>query len=130
MPKPHCTRPYQTAGLSQYDPSSERGARLGSCEERRMSQASNVGRRKSRNIILRLLGPGLVTGAADDDPSGIATYSQAGAQFGYSLLWTVFLTMPFMIAIQLVSAQIGRVTGKGIIANVKDYAPRWLVISL
>jgi NRAMP (natural resistance-associated macrophage protein)-like metal ion transporter len=86
--------------------------------------------KKRANILLRLLGPGLVTGAADDDPSGIATYSQAGAQFGYGLLWTVFLTMPFMIAIQLVSAQIGRVTGKGIIANVKDFAPRWLVISL
>jgi NRAMP (natural resistance-associated macrophage protein)-like metal ion transporter len=85
---------------------------------------------KRANILLRLLGPGLVTGAADDDPSGIATYSQAGAQFGYGLLWTVFLTTPFMIAIQLVSAQIGRVTGKGIIANVKDFAPRWLVISL
>jgi NRAMP (natural resistance-associated macrophage protein)-like metal ion transporter len=85
---------------------------------------------KRANILLRLLGPGLVTGAADDDPSGIATYSQAGAQFGYGLLWTVFLTTPFMIAIQLVSAQIGRVTGKGIIANVSDFAPRWLVISL
>jgi NRAMP (natural resistance-associated macrophage protein)-like metal ion transporter len=85
---------------------------------------------KGANILLRLLGPGLVTGAADDDPSGIATYSQAGAQFGYGLLWTVFLTTPFMIAIQLVSAQIGRVTGKGIIANVKDFAPRWLVLSL
>lgn len=66
-----------------------------------------------------LLGPGLVTGAADDDPSGIATYSQAGAQFGYGLLWTVFLTTPFMIAIQLVSALIGRTTGKGIAANAK-----------
>jgi Mn2+/Fe2+ NRAMP family transporter len=69
-------------------------------------------------------------GAADDDPSGIATYSQAGAQFGCGLLWTVFLTTPFMIAIQVVSAQIGRVTGKGIIANVNDFAPRWLVISI
>ena len=78
---------------------------------------------KPANILLRLLGPGLVTGAANDDPSGIATYSQAGAQFGYALLWTVFLTTPFMIAIQLVSAQIGRVTGKGIIANVRDFAP-------
>ena len=85
---------------------------------------------KPANISLRLLGPGLVTGAANDDPSGIATYSQAGAQFGYALLWTVFLTTPFMIAIQLVSAQIGRMTGKGIIANVRDFAPRWLVISL
>src|SRR6185369_6372863 len=69
------------------------------------------------NIVFRLLGPGLVTGAADDDPSGIATYSQAGAQFGFGLLWTVFLTTPFMIAIQLVSAHIGRVTGKGIAAK-------------
>ena len=81
-----------------------------------------------RNIILRLLGPGLVTGAADDDPSGIATYSQAGAQFGYGLLWTVFLTTPFMIAIQLVSAHIGRVTGKGIAANAKQFYPLPLVL--
>lgn len=71
--------------------------------------------------IVRTLGPGLVTGAADDDPSGIATYSQAGAQFGFSLLWTVFLTTPFMIAIQLVSGYMGRVTGKGITANVKEH---------
>jgi NRAMP (natural resistance-associated macrophage protein)-like metal ion transporter len=85
---------------------------------------------KPRNMLLRLLGPGLVTGAADDDPSGIATYSQAGAQFGYGLLWTVFLTTPFMIAIQLVSARIGRVTGKGLAANVMQLAPRWLVLAL
>ena len=85
-------------------------------------------RRKTRNIIFRLLGPGLVTGAADDDPSGIATYSQAGAQFGYGLLWTVFLTTPFMIAIQLVSAHIGRVTGKGIAANAKQFYPLPLVL--
>src|ERR1700722_12805511 len=85
---------------------------------------------KSRGVVLRLLGPGLVTGAADDDPSGIATYSQAGAQFGYGLLWTVFLTLPFMIAIQLVSALIGRVTGKGLAANVMELAPRWLVLAL
>jgi len=71
-----------------------------------------------------------VTGAADDDPSGIATYSQAGAQFGYGLLWTVFLTTPFMIAIQVVSARIGRVTGKGLAANVMELAPRWLVLAL
>jgi NRAMP (natural resistance-associated macrophage protein)-like metal ion transporter len=86
--------------------------------------------RKGRNIVLRLLGPGLVTGAADDDPSGIATYSQAGAQFGYGLLWTVFLTTPFMIAIQLVSALIGRVTGQGIAANAKQHYPRALVLIL
>jgi Mn2+/Fe2+ NRAMP family transporter len=86
--------------------------------------------KKPRMMLFRLLGPGLVTGAADDDPSGIATYSQAGAQFGYGLLWTIFLTIPFMIAIQLVSALIGRVTGKGLAANVMDVAPRWLVLAL
>jgi NRAMP (natural resistance-associated macrophage protein)-like metal ion transporter len=80
--------------------------------------------------VFRLLGPGLVAGAADDDPSGIATYSQAGAQYGYGLLWTVFLTLPFMIAIQLVSAQIGRVTGKGLAANVMQVAPRVVVLAL
>jgi Mn2+/Fe2+ NRAMP family transporter len=78
-----------------------------------MARTPKPNGKKPLNIVFRLLGPGLVTGAADDDPSGIATYSQAGAQFGYGLLWTVFLTTPFMIAIQLVSAQIGRVTGKG-----------------
>ncbi|MGJ4888075.1 NRAMP family divalent metal transporter [Bradyrhizobium sp. HKCCYLRH3099] len=86
--------------------------------------------KKSARSILRLLGPGLVTGAADDDPSGIATYSQAGAQFGYGLLWTVFLTAPFMIAIQLVSARIGRVTGQGLAANISKLAPRWIVFGL
>ena len=87
-------------------------------------------RPKSKFLILRLLGPGLVTGAADDDPSGIATYSQAGAQFGFGLLWTVFLTTPFMIAIQLVSAKIGRVTGRGVAANLAEIAPRPVVLGL
>jgi NRAMP (natural resistance-associated macrophage protein)-like metal ion transporter len=95
-----------------------------------MTPARKANGAKPRNIILRLLGPGLVTGAADDDPSGIATYSQAGAQFGYGLLWTVFLTTPFMIAIQLISAQIGRVTGKGLAANLSQFAPRWFVLGL
>jgi NRAMP (natural resistance-associated macrophage protein)-like metal ion transporter len=95
-----------------------------------MAKTNRSETKKPRNMVLRLLGPGLVTGAADDDPSGIATYSQAGAQFGYGLLWTVFLTTPFMIAIQLVSAQIGRVTGKGLAANVMELAPRWLVLAL
>jgi Mn2+/Fe2+ NRAMP family transporter len=56
------------------------------------------------------LGPGLITGAADDDPSGIATYSQVGAGFGYSMLWTTFITLPLMVGIQIISAKIGRVT--------------------
>jgi NRAMP (natural resistance-associated macrophage protein)-like metal ion transporter len=95
-----------------------------------MTETTRAVSKPSRGVVLRLLGPGLVTGAADDDPSGIATYSQAGAQFGYALLWTVFLTIPFMIAIQLVSALIGRVTGKGLAANVMEIAPRWLVLGL
>ena len=86
--------------------------------------------KRSARSLFRLLGPGLVTGAADDDPSGIATYSQAGARFGYGLLWTVFLTTPFMIAIQLVSARIGRVTGKGLAANISSLAPRSIVLGL
>src|SRR6201996_5799156 len=95
-----------------------------------MTETTRPVSRPSRGMVLRLLGPGLVTGAADDDPSGIATYSQAGAQFGYGLLWTIFLTIPFMIAIQLVSALIGRVTGKGLAANVMEVMPRWLVLAL
>ena len=80
--------------------------------------------------FLRHVGPGVVTGAADDDPSGIATYTQAGAQFGTGLLWTVFLSLPFMIAIQMVSARIGRVTGKGVAANLREHMPRSLLIAL
>lgn len=73
---------------------------------------------------LRQLGPGLITGAADDDPSGIATYSQAGAQFGYSMLWTVVFTLPLMAAIQMVSARIGYITGRGLAANIAAVYPR------
>ena len=77
--------------------------------------------------FLKKLGPGLITGAADDDPSGIATYSQAGAQFGYGLLWSLLLTTPLMIGIQIVSARIGRVTGHGLAANIRDHYPRPLL---
>ncbi len=73
------------------------------------------------------LGPGLITGAADDDPSGIATYSQAGAQFGLNLLWSMAFTLPLMVGIQLVSARIGRVTGKGLADNIRMHYPRWLL---
>src|SRR5437667_5864253 len=73
--------------------------------------------------ILSILGPGLITGAADDDPSGIATYSQAGAQFGFSMTWTMLFTWPLMAAIQEISARIGRVTGKGIAANIREHYP-------
>ena len=88
--------------------------------------------RKSRRIpaFLRHVGPGVVTGAADDDPSGIATYTQAGAQFGTGVLWTVFLTLPFMIGIQLVSARIGRQSGKGIAANLREHTPRTFLFAI
>src|SRR5436309_11851608 len=74
--------------------------------------------------FLKRLGPGLITGAADDDPSGIATYSQSGAQFGFGMLWSVLFTTPLMVGIQIVSARIGRVTGHGLAANVREHFPR------
>src|SRR6266513_6282588 len=75
-------------------------------------------RRKGPKGFLQSLGPGLITGASDDDPSGIGTYSQAGAQLGYSIGWTMLLTFPLMAAIQEISARMGRVTGHGIAGNV------------
>lgn len=80
--------------------------------------------------VLNELGPGLITGAADDDPSGIATYSQAGAQSGLGLTWTMLLCFPLMVAIQMVSALIGRVTGHGLARNMGEVMPEWLVNSL
>jgi len=84
----------------------------------------------TRLPLLKRLGPGLITGAADDDPSGIATYSQAGAQYGYGLLWSIFLTTPLMVGIQIISARIGRVTGHGLAANIRDQYPPWIVNGL
>jgi NRAMP (natural resistance-associated macrophage protein)-like metal ion transporter len=80
--------------------------------------------------LLARLGPGLITGAADDDPSGIATYSQAGAQFGVNMLWTMVFTFPLMVGIQLVSARIGRVTGEGLAANIRRLFPRWVLLGV
>ena len=80
--------------------------------------------------VLKQLGPGLITGAADDDPSGIATYSQAGAQFGFNMLWTVLLALPLMIAIQSIAGRIGAVTGKGLAANLKRVIPEWMLTLL
>src|SRR5512139_3444012 len=79
---------------------------------------------------LSQIGPGLITGAADDDPSGIATYSQAGAQFGFSMLWTVVFTLPLMAAIQVISARIGYVTRRGLAANIKNSLPRWVLFGV
>ena len=80
--------------------------------------------------VYERLGPGLITGAADDDPSGIATYSQAGAQFGFGLVWTLFLTTPLMVGIQMLSARIGWATGEGLATNIGKLCPRWLTVSL
>jgi NRAMP (natural resistance-associated macrophage protein)-like metal ion transporter len=80
--------------------------------------------------VLKKLGPGLITGAADDDPSGIATYSQAGAQFGFNMLWTVLFTYPLMVGIQIVSAKIGRVSGHGLATNIRKHYSAWLLYSI
>jgi NRAMP (natural resistance-associated macrophage protein)-like metal ion transporter len=84
---------------------------------------------KRERIVSRLreLGPGLITGAADDDPSGIATYSQAGAAFGYGLLWTALISLPLMSAIQLMCARIGIVARSGLAAVLREHYPRWLL---
>jgi len=94
-------------------------------------RAEQVKRRASgAKRLLRTLGPGLVTGASDDDPSGIGTYSQVGAQFGYGLLWTMLISYPLMAAIQEISARIGRVTGCGIAANLRKSYPKPLLYAV
>ncbi len=80
--------------------------------------------------LLQILGPGLITGASDDDPSGIATYSQVGAQFGFNMGWVMLFSWPLMCAIQEISARIGRVTGRGIAGNLRVHYPRSLLIGL
>lgn len=79
--------------------------------------------------LLKSLGPGIITGAADDDPSGIATYSVAGAQLGTKLLWTALLTWPLMASIQIMCARIGKVTGQGLAENFKQRFPKWLLLA-
>ena len=83
----------------------------------------------SKPRLLSILGPGLITGASDDDPSGIATYTQTGAQFGYSIGWTLLFSYPLMAAIQMISARIGRTTGAGIAGNLRRFYPNWIVYS-
>jgi len=96
------------------------------------SATSEAGAAETKHLSLRALlsklGPGLITGASDDDPSGIATYSQIGAQFGYALLWTMVLTYPLMAAIQEICGRIGRVTGGGLAANLRKNYPRPILI--
>ncbi len=94
------------------------------------AEAFERGKQPERPKLLEIMGPGLITGASDDDPSGIATYSQAGAQFGYGLGWTLLLTYPLMAAIQQISADIGRVTGAGLAGNLRTHYPRWLLYGI
>jgi NRAMP (natural resistance-associated macrophage protein)-like metal ion transporter len=84
----------------------------------------------SKPRLFRILGPGLITGASDDDPSGIATYSQAGAQFAYGLSWALLFSFPLMTAIQMISARIGRTTGQGIAGVLRQHYPGWLLHSV
>src|SRR5881227_3561086 len=77
--------------------------------------------------FFKLLGPGLITGAADDDPSGIGTYSTAGASLGFATLWIAILTLPMMAAVQFICAKIGMVSGRGLSAVLRKYYPGWLV---
>jgi NRAMP (natural resistance-associated macrophage protein)-like metal ion transporter len=93
-----------------------------------MLSLKEIKRRLSEHPLARV-GPGLVTGAADDDPSGIATYSQAGAQFGLNMLWTMLISWPLMAAVQSICARIGRVTGKGLAVNIKQSFPPWVLYS-
>ena len=86
-----------------------------------------------RPKLLQIMGPGLITGASDDDPSGIATYSQAGAQYGFDLAWVMVFSLPLMCAIQEISARIGRVTGRGLAGNLSRHYPKpllWTLVSL
>ncbi|MFT8368164.1 MAG: divalent metal cation transporter [Acetobacter papayae] len=84
----------------------------------------------SRPRLFSVLGPGLVTGASDDDPSGIATYSQVGAQFGYGLSWSLLVTYPLMVAMQMISARLGRTTGHGLAGVLRLYCPSWLLSAM
>jgi NRAMP (natural resistance-associated macrophage protein)-like metal ion transporter len=81
---------------------------------------------KKKGLLARL-GPGLITGASDDDPSGIGTYSQAGAAYGYGLLWTMLFSLPLMASVQEVSARIGRISGRGLAGNIRRHYPAWLL---
>src|SRR6516225_6884050 len=93
----------------------------------RPQQAKRTSRLQS---LLKALGPGLVTGASDDDPSGIVTYTQAGAQFGLATLWTALLTFPLMAAMQGMAARIGLVTNQGLTGTLRTHYPRWLLYGM
>ena len=107
----------QSIASDRYD--GERTSVLSECRKGQRIQASEE--------IFRDLGAGLITGAADDDPSTIATYSVVGAAYGYAPLWTALVTFPMMAAVQLMCARLGMVTGRGLAAAVRMYYPRWVL---
>src|SRR2546421_7167565 len=115
--------------MSATSASSMGPSHFASCD-RNLSPSATFSKAVSLTSLFKRLGPGVITGAADDDPSGIATYSQAGAQAGVGLLWTVVLTWPMMVAVQSVCARIGRVTGHGLAANMAHVFPRPVVFFL
>src|SRR5947209_5967596 len=134
-------RPRASARLGRATYSTRRSQALEACGSgcavRRMGE-SNRGsapvaveqiprRAKRRRDWRKVLGPGLIAGASDDDPSGIATYSQAGAQLGFAISWTMLFSYPLMVAIQEISARIGRTTGRGIAANIRRHYPNWML---
>jgi NRAMP (natural resistance-associated macrophage protein)-like metal ion transporter len=96
----------------------------------RIARRRRASRDTAHKGLLARLGPGLITGASDDDPSGIATYSQTGAQFGYAMCWVMLFCFPLMAAIQEISARMGRVTGQGIAGNIRAHYSRWLLYAI
>jgi NRAMP (natural resistance-associated macrophage protein)-like metal ion transporter len=128
-----CTRPRRSGRHGREEPrivaSAAGRVRIMQPEASMPSEQSTSTDRSALGIAERL-GPGLITGAADDDPSGIATYSQAGSQFRFGLVWTLLLTTPLMIGIQMLSARIGWVTGEGLASNIAKVCPRWLTMTL
>jgi Mn2+/Fe2+ NRAMP family transporter len=110
-------------------PSEQQSAPVGADAPPAAEGASSVvGPSKPR--LLQVLGPGLITGASDNDPSGIGTYGQAGAQLGFGISWTMVFTYPLMVAIQEISARVGRVTGRGLAGNICRHYPGWLLQSI
>src|SRR5438045_7847979 len=100
-----------------------------SANRRKENVTARVARKKnSFKRFVRALGPGLITGASDDDPSGIGTYTTAGASLGLATLWTALMTLPMMAAVQFICAKIGMVSGMGLAGVLRNYYPRWLVL--
>src|SRR5579872_3024878 len=97
---------------------------------KKVPKTHKPGKQSRIRRILSLLGPGLVTGASDDDPSGIVTYSQAGSLFGLSTLWTALITFPLMAAMQGMAARIGMVTRQGLTGNIRTHYPKWVLYTM